>query len=103
MRALASAIGRWRRNNPRREAEEVPAESRGLSWEQILDRIYALPDSEHEAGWQRLTHADLAGMDGAQLSDERARVRLRLMLDDVPESWLVECLQAIEAVRAESR
>ncbi|GEM_PF-4216096 len=69
----------------------VPAE-----WDAVLS----------EAAWRRWRHADVAAMTRAELAQERARVRLRLALDDLRDereiAWLTERLRLIE-VRARGR
>jgi len=65
--------------------------------EALPDVFYGVPDPlasiEEFARWR---HANLDGMTRAELLRERARVRLRLTVDDAPDPWLIERLRALE-------
>ena len=61
-----------------------------------LNRIYTVPDpftsfEEHE----RHGHLDLPRQPRADLLRERERIRLRLLLDDEPDVWLLVRLKKI--------
>lgn len=64
----------------------------------LLDRIYPVPwRAETEDETVLLYHLDIDGMEPHEIADHRARLRLRLMLDSDPDSWLVERLQRLDA------
>ena len=94
---IKESVTRWRANNPRSEAENHAQPE----FARLLDSIYAQPDMEHESGWLRLLHADLEDMDKTEVRAERARLRMRLMIDPEPDGWFMERLQALGAVHAD--
>jgi hypothetical protein len=108
MAALGEAAGRFRRNNARPERVSVSAEAERAAlrrevWQEVLDELGPPGGVEHEDDWQRLTHADLTRMSPAELTDERARLRLRLMLDPDSGPWFIARLAAIEKARHAAR
>lgn len=91
---------------PERQLQELEARlfPRLLAW--LLQHIYAEPGDWLDATtpprlteerWRRQLHQDLAWFTLPALRDERARLRLRLMLDPLPSAWLAERLRRIEA------
>ena len=65
----------------------------------LLDALYVVPDplADYES-WERSTHRDLQRLTEAELLREQERVRLRLVMDDKPDTWLLERLAALQAV-----
>jgi len=51
----------------------------------LCELIYPVPDP-----WATLEHRDVSQMSGAEPHRERARLDLRLTLDDAPPAWLLE-------------
>ena len=93
--SLHESIRRWRRNFG--QPDPTPEPEPNFS-EQLLERIYAHGGAEHEGEWLRLTHQDLSVMSDAQIANERARLRLRLMLDPGgSDLWLSDRVGALEA------
>jgi hypothetical protein len=70
----------------------------------LLERVYPTPGTamhEREQSW--LSHEDIATMPAPELANERARLRLRLMIDERPDFWFLERLQRIEARQGQER
>lgn len=62
-----------------------------------LDGIYRVPEpADTLEDFERHAHRDLAGMSRPVLLRERARLRLRLTLDDAPDGWLLDRLRRID-------
>ncbi len=62
----------------------------------LLDAIYAPPAWGASAEEQeRYAHRDLSRRPRAELARERERVRLRLLLDDYPDPWLLTRLERL--------
>lgn len=61
-----------------------------------LDSIYRVPDSwETLEQRDRYEHADIPRRTRAELMRELERLRLRLLLDDAPDVWLVQRLEKL--------
>ncbi len=69
----------------------------------LLEAFYVVPDplADYES-WERFTHRDLQRLTEAELLREQERVRLRLVMDDKPDTWLLERLAALREVLNES-
>lgn len=66
--------------------------------------VYPIPDPFRSLEeWERWRHLDLPELSTPELLRERARLRLRLTLDDAPDSWCLERLQAIEGALRHAR
>lgn len=64
-----------------------------------LELIYSLPRPyESLEEHQRFTHSDLQRRSRPELSRERARLELRLLLDDEVDVWLLERLEKLREV-----
>ncbi len=64
----------------------------------LLDIIRRVPDPAHSLErWEEFHGHDLPRFSRAELLRERDRLRLRLTLDDEPDSWLVKRLRRVEA------
>jgi hypothetical protein len=93
--SLHESIGRYRRNFGCTKPEPVPEDPFD---EQLLERIYPHGDVLTDRQWARLMHHDLSEMSKAQLMNERACLRLRLMLDpQTADLWLSDRTVALEA------
>ncbi len=63
----------------------------------MADRLYPVPQPLRSLEeWARWRHLDLLDCSRPELLRERARLRLRLTLDDAPDSWCLERLRALE-------
>ncbi|HUK57471.1 MAG TPA: hypothetical protein VLY20_12530 [Nitrospiria bacterium] len=63
----------------------------------MIGEIYKIPNPlRSEEDWIKWTHRDLAALSRAELERERARLRMRLILEDRPHHWLLERLEVIE-------
>lgn len=98
----------WRREGERDTGERLSEaqlrQAADYTIGRLLESIYPMPDGmEHERDYLRLVHADLGTISDLELADERARARLRLMLDPRPEPWLIERVRLLEENRAHAR
>lgn len=75
----------------RGRTDQFPVQ-KSLTRAQLLDGIVSVPDAPGE----RWFNADLRQMARPELEMERARLRLRLVMEDKPSWWLLERLAAIE-------
>lgn len=108
MASLGASIHRWRSHTPIAAglalADGLPPATFGELVEAVrtalLEDIYC--DEEggtHERTW----HEDVESMTALQLADERARLRLRLLMDRQPSEWLGERLARLnDRARAEA-
>lgn len=71
---------------------------------QLVRALYPVPvPTETIEEWHRARHEDLAGKSRYELLRERDRLRLRLLLDDDPEPWLVARWHAVAEALARAR
>jgi hypothetical protein len=69
-----------------------------------LDAIYAVPNPFDSCEqWERYQHGDLSRLTRAELEVERARCRLRVLLDGAPDPWLFERLRRLGEVGDRAR
>jgi hypothetical protein len=59
--------------------------------------LYPVPDPvASDEAWLRFHHQDLGALSREELSLERHRLELRLVIDPEPDPWLRKRLEAIE-------
>ena len=69
-----------------------------------LERVYAVPSPlESLEDHERYAHRDLPRLARAELLRERERLRLRLILDDTPDPWLLGRLDALRKALGDAR
>ena len=71
---------------------------------ELCDLIYSVPNpwdtlEQHE----RYEHHDLSRVSRAELLRERDRVRLRLLLDDGPDPWILQRLDKLRGALGDAR
>lgn len=82
------------RPDPRDDAEEF---GRRVSASLLNRIIYRLPDPfDTQSQYETSVHADLVSMTPFELCQELRRVRLRLLLEKRPPSWLHERAAAVQ-------
>jgi hypothetical protein len=63
----------------------------------LLDQYYAVPNSLRSfEEWEVRQHLDLCSRTREELQLERERLGHRLLIDDRPDQWLLERLDAID-------
>jgi hypothetical protein len=81
-----------------------PTSSPEMSWRDFLERVCDVPcPLRDEAEWSRHHHLDVKEMTAGELCLEADRVRMRLVLDDRPDDWLLRRLAALQEALTHAR